>query len=38
MTRSQTRDDDLIKKVRDIATEKGLDVSVLNDVDQTNCK
>jgi len=38
MTREQTRDVDLIKKVRDIATEKGLDVSVLDDVDQTSCK
>jgi len=36
-TRKQERDDALVTKVRGIATDKGFDVSVLNDVDQTNC-
>jgi len=36
-TRQQTRDDKLIAKVRGIAESKGFDLSVLNDVDQSNC-
>jgi len=36
-TRQQMRDDTLIAKVRDIAESKGFDLSVLNDVDQSNC-
>jgi len=36
-TRKQARDDALVQKVRGIAKSKGFDVSVLNDVDQTNC-
>eukprot|EP00929_Paragymnodinium_shiwhaense_P031082 TRINITY_DN174_c0_g1_i1.p1 TRINITY_DN174_c0_g1~~TRINITY_DN174_c0_g1_i1.p1 ORF type:complete len:217 (-),score=40.07 TRINITY_DN174_c0_g1_i1:203-853(-) len=37
-TRSQSRDDTLMNKVRSIAEAKGFDLSVLNDVDQSNCK
>jgi lipocalin len=37
-TRKQQRDEQLVEKVRNIAVSKGFDVSVLNDVDQTNCK
>jgi len=37
-TRKQQRDQDLLEKVRNIAVAKGFDVSVLKDVDQTNCK
>ena len=36
-TRKQERDEALVTKVRSIATDKGFDISVLNDVDQTNC-
>jgi len=36
-TRQQERDEALVQKVRDIATDAGFDLSVLNDVDQTNC-
>lgn len=36
-TRQQTRDEALVQKVRSIATSKGFDLSVLNDVDQTDC-
>jgi len=36
-TRSSTRNDDLIAKVRGIAEDAGFDISVLNDVDHTNC-
>jgi len=36
-TRKQERDDALVTKVRGVATEAGFDVSVLNNVDQTNC-
>jgi len=36
-TREQKRDDALVQKVRDIAAKKGFDLSVLNDVDQTEC-
>jgi lipocalin len=34
-TRRQQRDQPLVDKVRDIASQKGFDLSVLNDVDQT---
>mmetsp|Transcript_2760 Transcript_2760/g.3440 ORF Transcript_2760/g.3440 Transcript_2760/m.3440 type:complete len:356 (-) Transcript_2760:316-1383(-) len=37
LTRQQTRDEAIVKKVRAIAKEKGFDISVLNDVDQTGC-
>ena len=36
-TRQQIRDEALVQKVRGIASGKGFDVSVLNDVDQTAC-
>lgn len=36
-SRSQERDEELIGKVRTMAQEAGFDVSVLNDVNQTNC-
>eukprot|EP00470_Lotharella_oceanica_P003282 CAMPEP_0170168362 /NCGR_PEP_ID=MMETSP0040_2-20121228/1431_1 /TAXON_ID=641309 /ORGANISM="Lotharella oceanica, Strain CCMP622" /LENGTH=223 /DNA_ID=CAMNT_0010406595 /DNA_START=151 /DNA_END=822 /DNA_ORIENTATION=- len=36
-TRDQQRNETLVAKVRDIAAEKGFDLSVLLDVDQTNC-
>jgi lipocalin len=36
-TRARRRDDALIAEVRAIAAMKGFDLSVLNDVDQTNC-
>lgn len=36
-SRSQTRNETLISTVRDIASEKGFDVTVLNDVDQSSC-
>lgn len=36
--RTRERNDDTIAKVRDIAMNMGLDLSVLNNVDQTNCK
>jgi lipocalin len=36
-TRARQRDDALIDEVRSIAADKGFDLSVLNDVDQTNC-
>jgi len=36
-TRAQERDEALVQKVRDIAAKKGFDLSVLNDVDNTEC-
>lgn len=36
-TTARERDDKLLAKVRDIASAKGFDVSVLNDIDQSNC-
>jgi lipocalin len=36
-TRSQERDEALVEKVRSIAVDAGFDLSVLNDVDQTDC-
>jgi len=36
-TRKQQRDDALVQKVRSVAISQGFDVSVLNDVDQSNC-
>lgn len=36
-TRKQERDQSLVDEVRAIAESKGFDLSVLNDVDQTNC-
>jgi len=36
-TRQRIRDEALVQKVRGIAAEKGFDLSVLNDVDQTEC-
>merc|ERR1712066_238677 len=36
-TRQQTRDEALVQKVRQMAQSKGFDLSVLNDVDQSNC-
>lgn len=36
-TREQKRDDALLEKVRGLAEAKGFDLSVLDDVDQTNC-
>mmetsp|Transcript_19660 Transcript_19660/g.29834 ORF Transcript_19660/g.29834 Transcript_19660/m.29834 type:complete len:259 (+) Transcript_19660:63-839(+) len=36
-SRSQTRNETLISTVRDIAVEKGFDVTVLNDVDHSSC-
>ena len=37
-SRSPTRDEVLIEKVRSIAQDAGFDLSVLNDVDQQNCE
>lgn len=36
-TREQKRDEALVQKVRAIAAQKGFDLSVLNDVDQSAC-
>merc|ERR1719379_485015 len=36
-TRQRNREETLVQKVRGIAAEKGFDLSVLNDVDQTEC-
>mmetsp|Transcript_42278 Transcript_42278/g.88331 ORF Transcript_42278/g.88331 Transcript_42278/m.88331 type:complete len:360 (-) Transcript_42278:229-1308(-) len=36
-TREQKRDEALVQKVRAIAAKKGFDLSVLNDVDQSDC-
>merc|ERR1712190_210747 len=36
-TRQQRRDEALVQKVRQMAQSKGFDLSVLNDVDQSNC-
>ena len=36
-TRQQQRDEALVQKVRGIASDLGFDLSVLNDVDQTDC-
>merc|ERR1712190_403563 len=36
-TREQKRNDQLLSKVRAIAEAKGFDLSVLNDVDHSNC-
>jgi len=36
-TRQQKRDNSLVNKVRDIAKQKGFDLSVLKDVDQSSC-
>lgn len=36
-SRNQTRDDALVEKVRAIAVDAGFDITVLNDVDQTDC-
>uniref|UniRef100_A0A7S3Z387 Lipocalin/cytosolic fatty-acid binding domain-containing protein n=1 Tax=Lotharella globosa TaxID=91324 RepID=A0A7S3Z387_9EUKA len=36
-TRQQARDDAIVQKVRNLAVDKGFDITVLNDVDQTNC-
>jgi len=36
-TRKQSRDEAVVQKVRGIATSKGFDLSVLNDVNQTQC-
>jgi len=36
-TRAQKRNDGMVSKVRDIALKIGFDLSVLNDVDQSNC-
>lgn len=36
-TREQQRNDDLVNEVRAIAESKGFDLSVLKDVDQSNC-
>lgn len=36
-TREQQRNDDLVNEVRAIAQSKGFDLSVLKDVDQSNC-
>jgi len=36
-TRQQKRDEALVQKVRSIAKSKGFDLSVLNDVDQSDC-
>jgi lipocalin len=36
-TRARKRNDAILAEVRAIAAEKGFDLSVLNDVDQTNC-
>jgi len=37
-TRQQKRDEALVQKVRGVAARIGFDLSVLNDVDQTDCK
>merc|ERR1711972_1251545 len=36
-TRQQTRNDALVQKVRHVAESKGFDLTVLNDVQQSNC-
>ena len=36
-TRAQERDEELVNKVRAFAEDAGIDTSVLNDVDQSNC-
>merc|ERR1712060_522235 len=36
-TRQQSRNENLVQKVRQMAQSKGFDLSVLNDVDQSNC-
>jgi lipocalin len=36
-TRAQKRDEKLVTKVREIASKKGFDLSVLNDIDHSNC-
>lgn len=36
-TRRQQRDEALVQKVRNLAVRKGFDISVLNDVDQSDC-
>lgn len=36
-TRQQKRNESLVEQVRNIAKNKGFDLSVLNDVDQTDC-
>merc|ERR1719330_1863287 len=36
-TRAQQRNDTLVQKLRSFAADQGFDLSVLNDVDQTNC-
>merc|ERR1712151_1024338 len=36
-TRQQTRNEALVQKIRGIASSKGFDLSVLNDVDNTAC-
>ena len=38
ITSKQQRDETLLQKVRAIASQKGLDLSVLNDVDQSDCQ
>mmetsp|Transcript_18670 Transcript_18670/g.40018 ORF Transcript_18670/g.40018 Transcript_18670/m.40018 type:complete len:433 (-) Transcript_18670:380-1678(-) len=37
LTRQQKRDEKLVQQVRSIAQSKGFDLSVLNDVDQSDC-
>lgn len=36
-TNAQKRDEELVQKARSIAADKGFDLTVLNDVDQTQC-
>lgn len=36
-TNAQERDESIVQKVRDIASSQGFDLTVLNDVDQSNC-
>ncbi len=36
-TRSAARDETLVSKVRELAVAQGFDLSVLSDVDQTQC-
>lgn len=38
LTRQQLRNEVLVQKVRQIALQQGFDISVLNDVDNTNCQ
>lgn len=38
LSRSPSRDEDLIDTLRTIAEDEGFDISVLNDVDHTNCQ